>query len=54
MRAGVSREEREPRALAVVPFATHILSEWLGRDVEGEPAGVNAHAAIIGSVSAGP
>jgi 2',3'-cyclic-nucleotide 2'-phosphodiesterase (5'-nucleotidase family) len=47
MRAGVSRGDRAPRTLAVVPFATRTLSEWLGRDVEGEPAGVNAHEALL-------
>jgi 2',3'-cyclic-nucleotide 2'-phosphodiesterase (5'-nucleotidase family) len=47
MPAGVSLGGDEPRTLAVVPFATRMLSEWLGRDVEGESAGVNAHAALL-------
>ena len=47
MPAGVSLGDRGPRTLAVVPFATHMLSEWLGRDVEGEPAGESAHAALL-------
>jgi hypothetical protein len=50
MPAGVSAGDREPRALAVVPFVTHMLSEWLGRDIEGVPAGVSAHAALLRAV----
>ena len=46
MRAGVAKGERAPRTLAVVPFATRMLSEWLGRDVEGEPTGFTAQQAL--------
>jgi 2',3'-cyclic-nucleotide 2'-phosphodiesterase (5'-nucleotidase family) len=47
MPAGVSAGDREPRTLAVVPFVTRMLSEWLGRDVEGASAGSSAHAALL-------
>jgi 2',3'-cyclic-nucleotide 2'-phosphodiesterase (5'-nucleotidase family) len=51
MPIGVAADDREPRTLAVVPFATRMLSEWLGRDVTGVPAGVNPQPALVAAAA---
>jgi hypothetical protein len=47
MPAGISAGDGEPRTLAVLPGVTAMLSDWLGRDVDGTPAGVTAHSALL-------
>ena len=50
MPAGTSRGGREPATVAVIPAVVAHLSEWLGRELEGDPAGVPARAAVIAAV----
>jgi 2',3'-cyclic-nucleotide 2'-phosphodiesterase (5'-nucleotidase family) len=53
MRLGVSAGTRDSGTVAMVPGAVPRVSEWLGRDVNAEPAGVEARRAVASVLAGG-
>jgi hypothetical protein len=51
MPAGTSVGRREPATVAVIPGVVPLLSQWLGREVECEPAGVPAREALVAALT---
>jgi 2',3'-cyclic-nucleotide 2'-phosphodiesterase (5'-nucleotidase family) len=45
--AGVSAGPTDPASLALLPANVPLVGQWLGRDLEPEPAGVSARDALI-------
>jgi hypothetical protein len=50
MPAGTSAGPGEPATVAVIPGVVPRLSEWLGRELDGEPAGVSARDALVAAL----
>jgi hypothetical protein len=47
MPAAVTSSDREPRTLAIMAWVLPLLSEWLDRDLHGEPADRGARDALL-------
>jgi hypothetical protein len=51
MPAATSTDRADPGTVAVIPGVVAHLSEWLGREVESEPAGVPAREALVAALT---
>jgi hypothetical protein len=54
MPAGLSTGSNRPSTVAVMPSVVRMLSEWLDRELDAEPAGVGARAAVTRTLSRHP
>ncbi|WP_232666974.1 hypothetical protein [Pseudonocardia sp. TRM90224] len=54
MPAGISVHTERPTTVAVMPSVVRMLSEWLDRDLNAQPAGAGARAAMTRVLSRAP
>jgi 2',3'-cyclic-nucleotide 2'-phosphodiesterase (5'-nucleotidase family) len=54
MPAGTSIGTAAPASVAVIPGVVPHLAEWLGRDLDAEPAGISAPDALIATLASAP
>ena len=53
MPLGLSAGARDGGTVAMIPGAAERVSQWLGRDVDAEPAGVEVRSAVASVLAGG-